>query len=111
MDTRTRPITTEDHRIATARGTLFARCWRPPTDVERAPVVLFHDSLGCVELWRDFPAQLCSQTGRQVVAYDRKGRKLSSQMVSIDRETPSLVYARVIDKTMYAAASKAMWVK
>ena len=73
MDTRTRPITTEDHRIATARGTLFARCWRPPTDVERAPVVLFHDSLGCVELWRDFPAQLCTHTGRQVVAYDRLG--------------------------------------
>ena len=47
----------------------------------------------------------------QVVAFDRKGRKLSSQRVNIDRETPSLVYARVIDKTMYAATSKPMWVK
>ena len=69
--------------------------------------------------WVTLPSRLlaarvfvpASVTKVQVVAYDRKGRKLSSQMVSIDRETPSLVYARVIDKTMYAAASKAMWVK
>ncbi|MCB1961471.1 MAG: hypothetical protein KDE68_13265 [Rhodocyclaceae bacterium] len=52
-----------------------------------------------------------SVTQVQVVAFDRKGRKLSSQRVNIDRETPSLVYARVIDKTMYAATSKPMWVK
>ncbi|RYF28335.1 MAG: alpha/beta hydrolase [Comamonadaceae bacterium] len=39
----------------------------------RAPIVLFHDSLGCVALWRDFPAVLCSATGRDVIAYDRLG--------------------------------------
>lgn len=32
-----------------------------------------HDSLGCVELWREFPATLCQATGRQVIAYDRLG--------------------------------------
>lgn len=40
---------------------------------DRAPVVLFHDSLGCVALWRDFPERLARSTGRQVVAYDRLG--------------------------------------
>lgn len=38
-----------------------------------APIVLFHDSLGCVELWRDFPERLCRGTGRRVIAYDRLG--------------------------------------
>lgn len=32
-----------------------------------------HDSLGCVELWRDLPAALAEATGREVIAYDRLG--------------------------------------
>jgi pimeloyl-ACP methyl ester carboxylesterase len=57
-------------------GRIFARAWSPgdphagPID---PPVVLFHDSLGCVELWRGFPAALCVGTGRRVIAYDRLG--------------------------------------
>jgi pimeloyl-ACP methyl ester carboxylesterase len=38
-----------------------------------APILLFHDSLGCVELWRDFPEQLAVAARRSVVAYDRLG--------------------------------------
>ena len=36
-----------------------------------------HDSLGCVALWRDFPAQLAQATARVVYAYDRLGFGLS----------------------------------
>lgn len=68
------PLAQSDHWIAHPEGELFARRWSPagpaPT---RAPVVLLHDSLGCVELWRDFPAALCRATGRAVIAYDRLG--------------------------------------
>jgi pimeloyl-ACP methyl ester carboxylesterase len=39
----------------------------------KAPIVLFHDSLGCVGLWRDFPEALSVATGRRVIAYDRLG--------------------------------------
>lgn len=39
----------------------------------RTPIVLLHDSLGSVALWRDFPGQLAAATGRRVVAYDRLG--------------------------------------
>lgn len=50
--------------------------WRPVEAIEsvlRPPLLLLHDSLGCVTLWRDFPALLCSATGRRIVAYDRLG--------------------------------------
>ncbi len=44
-----------------------------PSNECGAPIVLLHDSLGCVELWRDFPEALAIGTGRRVVAYDRLG--------------------------------------
>jgi len=68
-------VTAADHRIDTEQGTLFARAWGP-TDVRRDPgatILLFHDSLGCVDLWRDFPQQLAVASRRSVVAYDRLG--------------------------------------
>lgn len=52
---------------------MFARRWRGRDDTARAPVVLLHDSLGSVELWRDFPARLAAASGRAVIAYDRLG--------------------------------------
>lgn len=36
-------------------------------------IVLLHDSLGCVELWRDFPRQLSSELTMNVLVYDRMG--------------------------------------
>jgi pimeloyl-ACP methyl ester carboxylesterase len=64
----------DDHWITHPRGRLFARSWTPArVDAASAPLVLLHDSLGCVELWRDFPAALAEATGRRVVAYDRLG--------------------------------------
>ena len=66
--------TTHDIVIDAGQGRLFARRWTPHAhDARLAPVVLFHDSLGCVELWRDFPQRLAMATGRAVVAYDRLG--------------------------------------
>lgn len=67
---------TTDHWIAHPRGRLFARQWKAAPACERpdaAPLVLLHESLGCVEAWRDFPAALCRATGRTVLAYDRLG--------------------------------------
>jgi pimeloyl-ACP methyl ester carboxylesterase len=64
----------EDTLIDAPGGRLFARVWgnldRPAA---AAPIVLLHDSLGSVELWRDFPARLAGETQRAVVAYDRLG--------------------------------------
>lgn len=46
--------------------------WGPPPDA--APtLVLLHEGLGCVALWRDVPARLAEQTGCGVFAYSRLG--------------------------------------
>ncbi|MBW8757648.1 MAG: alpha/beta fold hydrolase [Burkholderiales bacterium] len=63
-----------DHWIPHADGRLFAREWPAASaDDDLPPLVLLHDSLGSVELWRDFPALLARDTGRRVIAYDRAG--------------------------------------
>ncbi len=40
---------------------------------DRAPLVLLHEGLGSVELWRGFPSALAAATGRRVVAFSRFG--------------------------------------
>ena len=47
-------------------------CWGPPP--QQAPtLVMVHEGLGCVALWRDVPARLAAATGLGVVAYSRAG--------------------------------------
>lgn len=65
-------IQAQDLWVQTDHGRLFARRW-PAAAPGAAPIVLLHDSLGCVELWRDFPERLALATGREVLAYDRLG--------------------------------------
>ncbi len=70
--------------IPTPQGRLFARAW--PQESDRAPIILFHDSIGSVELWRSFPERLAAATERTVVAYDRLGFGKSDARA--DRLTP-----------------------
>lgn len=65
-------ISTGQHWIDTPDGQLFAQSWNPAKE-SGSPIVLLHDSLGCVALWRDFPMRLAQESGRRVVAYDRLG--------------------------------------
>jgi pimeloyl-ACP methyl ester carboxylesterase len=39
----------------------------------RAPLVFLHEGLGSVAMWRDWPAQLCRETGRDGIVYSRRG--------------------------------------
>jgi pimeloyl-ACP methyl ester carboxylesterase len=71
-------IAEAEHQVATPAGRLFAASWTPrapeaPEAGARATILLFHDSLGCVALWRSFPRALAAATRRRVVAYDRLG--------------------------------------
>ncbi len=48
--------------------------WIPPrTENTGLTLVLLHEGLGCIELWRDFPQQLAHRTGLGVFAYSRVG--------------------------------------
>ncbi|MBI1759905.1 MAG: alpha/beta hydrolase [Acidobacteria bacterium] len=58
-------------------GSVFVRRWNS-THNAHSPIILLHDSLGCVALWRDFPATLAHHLRRPVIAYDRLGFGQSS---------------------------------
>jgi pimeloyl-ACP methyl ester carboxylesterase len=75
----TEKIRSSEQFVAVPGGQLYVKRWQPETENKLAPMVLLHDSLGCVELWRDFPAQLCEATGRTAIAYDRLGFGRSSR--------------------------------
>jgi pimeloyl-ACP methyl ester carboxylesterase len=51
-------------------GRLEARWWGTPVTTA---LVLLHEGLGSVGLWRDFPERLFAATGRPVFAYSRLG--------------------------------------
>ncbi|MQB42163.1 alpha/beta fold hydrolase [Rhizobium sp. ICMP 5592] len=62
-----------EHWIESPTGHLYAKSWTPGALNAGQPVILFHDSLGCVALWKDFPQLLAHSLGRRVIAYDRLG--------------------------------------
>ncbi len=66
-------ITTEEKFITVPGGSVFSKTWSPTSAQYDIPIVLLHDSLGCVALWRDFPEQLATYLHRPVIAYDRLG--------------------------------------
>jgi pimeloyl-ACP methyl ester carboxylesterase len=39
----------------------------------REPMVFLHEGLGSVAMWRDWPAQVCRDTGRAGIVYSRRG--------------------------------------
>ena len=59
-------VTTQGHRLE-------YRLWSPPSPSGRPPLVLLHEGLGAVRMWRDFPEALAEGTGRTVAAYSRLG--------------------------------------
>lgn len=70
----------DEHRI-------FVKRWIPLDAESEIPVVLFHDSLGCVALWRDFPLLLAQTLNRPVIAYDRAGYGQSSAVMQAQPST------------------------
>src|SRR5262249_41801836 len=41
--------------------------------LDRTTLVFLHEGLGCIEMWRDFPQNLCDATRCPGVVYDRTG--------------------------------------
>ncbi len=52
---------------------------RLPGEAQKAPtLVMLHEGLGSIGLWRDLPARLVDRTGCSVLAYSRHGNGFSS---------------------------------
>jgi pimeloyl-ACP methyl ester carboxylesterase len=79
-------VVATDHWVTHLDARIFVRAWRDPAAAQAdrlAPIILLHDSLGSVALWRDFPARLAAGCGRSVIAYDRLGFGQSSPRADI----------------------------
>ena len=65
--------------IAKVRGEIVAAGRRleavayGPAPAEAPTVLMLHEGLGCVALWRDFPQEIAAATGWGVFAYSRAG--------------------------------------
>jgi pimeloyl-ACP methyl ester carboxylesterase len=46
----------------------------------RPPVVLLHEGLGSVAMWRDFPARVAQATGAETIVYSRRGHGRSDRL-------------------------------
>lgn len=44
-----------------------------PAPTEAPTIVMLHEGLGCIALWRDFPAAVAAATGMGVLVYSRAG--------------------------------------
>ena len=59
----------------------------PGTQAALAPLVFLHEGLGSVAMWRDWPAQLCSATGRAGWVYSRRGYGQSDAVPDVRGES------------------------
>jgi pimeloyl-ACP methyl ester carboxylesterase len=64
--------------VSVSGGDLYVKCCAPANSDAEPPVILFHDSIGCAALWRDFPSALARALQRRVITYDRLGYGNSS---------------------------------
>lgn len=54
--------------------------------LNRPTIIFLHDSLGCIELWRDFPQKLGELTNCNVLVYDRQGYGKSCDFTNSKRD-------------------------
>jgi pimeloyl-ACP methyl ester carboxylesterase len=57
---------------------------------DKPTIVFLHDSLGCIELWRDFPQKLAELTACNVLIYDRQGYGKSCSLSYTKRDNSYL---------------------
>jgi pimeloyl-ACP methyl ester carboxylesterase len=79
-------VTSKEMFIDVKGGSIYIKKWIPENLKCTSPIVLMHDSLGCVDLWRDFPEELARSLSCVVIAYDRLGFGRSS----VNENTPGI---------------------
>jgi pimeloyl-ACP methyl ester carboxylesterase len=59
-------------------GCRLETLWIPPVRARRPTLVLLHEGLGSVALWKDFPQRLAARTGCGTLVYSRCGHGAST---------------------------------
>lgn len=72
-----------EHHIDVPGGVVYAKRWVPTGAGQKSPIILLHNSLGCVDAWRDFPGMLAEKLARPIIAYDRLGFGRSSTRTAL----------------------------
>ncbi|MFO0829524.1 MAG: alpha/beta hydrolase [Phycisphaerales bacterium] len=93
---------TRDAFVDVPGGRVFVRAWERAS--RESPLILLHDSLGCVDLWREFPGALSRRLRRTVFAYDRLGFGRSSER----HDVPSADFVREEATTQFPALRRAL---
>jgi pimeloyl-ACP methyl ester carboxylesterase len=65
----------------TAGGKRLETLWIGPRVTGRATIVMLHEGLGSMALWKDFPQRLAAQTGCGVLVYSRYGHGNSDRLM------------------------------
>lgn len=75
--------TTEERYVLVNQQNVFVKYLKQTKPIQNHfTIVLLHDSLGCVTLWRDWPEMLADSLNCDVVVYDRIGYGQSDKMVT-----------------------------
>jgi pimeloyl-ACP methyl ester carboxylesterase len=62
-------------------GKRLETLWIEPERTERPTIVMLHEGLGSVALWKHFPQKLAARTGCRVLAYSRYGHGNSDKLM------------------------------
>jgi pimeloyl-ACP methyl ester carboxylesterase len=62
-------------------GKRLETLWFEPETAARPTIVILHEGLGSIALWKDFPQKLASRTGCGVLAYSRYGHGGSDRLM------------------------------
>ncbi|MBP0048083.1 alpha/beta hydrolase [Marinobacterium sp. AK62] len=57
---------------------LRVRDYLQPSGEGKPTLILLHEALGCVEMWKRFPERVAAETGLNVMVYERRGYGQSS---------------------------------
>ena len=60
--------------------TLRVRHLKSAKGKNKPTIVLLHEGLGCLELWKNFPSLLARETGLNILIYERQGHGASSPL-------------------------------
>jgi pimeloyl-ACP methyl ester carboxylesterase len=65
----------------TVSGKRLETLWIPPKIAGKPTMVMLHEGLGSIALWKDFPNRVAARTGCGILVYSRYGHGNSDQLI------------------------------